>query len=87
MLNIDVVSSSFWQFARFWKNVEKAKFQMACENGVLEMNLSYRICHPDLVHFPPPPPPPPPPSSPPLFPPPFIKKTPSQLRRKERRQK
>ena len=83
MLNIDVAVNNFWQFARFWKNGETAKFQMSCENGVLEMNLSSRLGHPDLLHFPPPPPPPPP--SPPT-PPAFIRKTPSQLRRKERRQ-
>ena len=76
MLNIDVASHSFWQFARLWKNGERANFQMYCESGVLEMSFSAKIGHPDHLHFPPPPPPP--------F---FTRKTPSQLRRKEHRQK
>ena len=79
MLNIEVASNSFWQFARLWKNGETANFQMSCEHGGLEMSFSAKIGHPDILHFPPPPPPPPPSS--------FTRKTPSQLRRKERRKK
>ena len=81
MLNIEVASNSFWQFARLWKNGETANFQMSCEHGGLEMSFSAKIGHPDILHFPPPPPPPPPPPSS------FTRKTPSQLRRKERRKK
>ena len=81
MLNIDIAINSFRQFARFWKNGETAKFEMSCENGTLGMNMSANLGHPDLLHFPHPPPP----FSPP--PAPYIRKTPSQLRRMERRQK
>ena len=81
MLNIDVAVNSFWQFARFWRNGETAKFEMSCENGTIEMNISSKLGHPDLLHFPPPPPPPPT-----IPPPPFKRKNASQLQRKERRQ-
>ena len=56
MLNIDVAVNSFWQFARCWKNCEKAKLELSCENGYLGMNLSARLGHPDILHFHPPPP-------------------------------
>ena len=82
MLNIEVAQDSFWQFARFWKTGVAAKFEMSCENGFLEMNMSAVIGHPDNMHFPPPP----------IFPsvpptPHFIKrKSPSKLRRQVCRQ-
>ena len=80
MLNIEVAVNSFWQFARLWKNGETSKFEISCENGTLEMNISARLGHPDQLHFPSPPP------TPLLSPPPtaYIRKTPSQLRRMER---
>ena len=74
MVDIEIASNSFWQFARLWMNGESANFQMSCEHGGLEMSFSAKIGHPDILHFPPPPPPP---SSS------FTRKTPSQLRRKK----
>ena len=77
MLNIEVAQDSFWQFARFWKNGEDAKLEMSCKNGLLELNISAKIGHPDHLHFPPPP----------HVPAPIIRsKSPSQLRRQVRRQ-
>ena len=54
---------------------------MSCENGTLEMNISAKLGHPDLLHFLPAPPPPStiPPTS-------FKRKTSSQLQRMVRRQ-
>ena len=70
MLNIDVASHSFWQFARLWKNGETSKFEISCENGTLEMNISAKLGHLDHLHFPSPPLPYPPTPS-------CIRKTPS----------
>ena len=85
MSNLDVAVSSFWQLARHWKQGDKAKLELTCEVGSLHMQLSAALGHPDHPHFPYPPPPPPPtplaPSSPILK----KKKSPSQLRRQERR--
>ena len=83
MSNLDVAVASFWQLARHWNQGGKAKLELSCEDGNLHMQLSADLGHPDQPHFPHPPHPPPPPS----FPPPKIrKKSPSQLRRQERRQ-
>ena len=73
MLNIDVALNSFWQFARHWKNCDTAKLELSCEAGNLKMTMTSKLGHPDKVHFPPPPDP-------------FIKnKSPSMIRRQERR--
>ena len=95
MSNLDVVVSSFWQLARHWKNGEKAKLELACEGGSLHMQLSDVLGHPDHPHFPHPPPHHPsphqhPPHHSPIPPSSYSiskkKKSPSQLRRQERRQ-
>ena len=78
MSNLDVAVSSFWQLARHWKSGEKAKLELECEDGNLHLQLSAKLGHPDHPHFPTPPCPPPPVSC--------KRKSPSQLRRKERRQ-
>ena len=84
MSNLDVAVSSFWQLARHWKQGDKAKLELSCEGGSLQMQLSAVLGHPDRPHFPHPPPPPPHHApSPPLAP--VKKKSPSQLRRQERR--
>ena len=89
MLNIDVAISTFWQFARCWKNGETSKFELSCENGSLEIHMSAKLGHPDQLHFPSPPPPPSPfqpfpiPPAPPVS---LKRKSPSQQRRQERRQ-
>ena len=81
MSNLDVAVASFWQLARHWNQGGKAKLELSCEDGNLHMQLSANLGHPDQPHFPHPPPP----SS---FPPTKIrKKSPSQLRRQERRQR
>ena len=84
MSNLDVAVGSFWQLARHWKNGDKAKLELSCEDGSLHMQLSAVLGLPDQPHFSHPPPPshhaPPPP-------PPPKKKSPSQLRRQERRQR
>ena len=82
MSNLDVAVSSFWQLARHWKQGDKAKLELTCEDGSLHMQLSAALGHPDHPHFPHPPPPPPPAPSPPIL---KKKKSPSQLRRQERR--
>ena len=77
-----------WQLARHWKQGDKAKLELSCEDGSLHMQLSAVLGHPDLLHFPHPPPPhPPPPTSTPTPPVLKKKKSPSQLRRQERRRK
>ena len=83
MSNLDVAVSSFWQLARHWKQGDKAKLELSCEGGSLQMQLSAVLGHPDRPHFPHPPPPPHHAPSPPLAP--VKKKSPSQLRRQERR--
>ena len=84
MSNLDIAVGSFWQLARHWKNGDKAKLELSCEDGSLHMQLSAVLGLPDQPHFSHPPPPshhaPPPP-------PPPKKKSPSQLRRQERRQR
>ena len=79
MSNLDVAVGSFWQLARHWKNGDKAKLELSCEDGSLHMQLSAVLGLPDQPHFSHPPPhaPPPPPK----------KKSHSQLRRQERRQR
>ena len=74
--------SRFWQLARHWKQGDKAKLELSCEDGSLHMQLSAVLGHPDLPHFPHPPPPPP---FPPASPSAKKNKSPSQLRRQERR--
>ena len=82
MSNLDVAVSSFWQLARHWKQGDKAKLELSCEDGSLHMQLSALLGHPDQPHFSHPPPPPQHAPSPPLK-----KKSPSQLRRQERRKR
>ena len=69
--------SSFWQLARHWKNGQKAKLELNCEDGNLYIELSTKLGNPDHVHFPAPFPPPQPASC--------KRKSPSQLRRQQRR--
>ena len=80
MSNLDVAVSSFWQLARHWKQGDKAKLELSCEGGSLQMQLSAVLGHPDQPHFPHPPPPDHAPS-PPLAP--VKKKSPSQQRKCE----
>ena len=80
MKNLDVAVTSFWQLARHWNQGDKARLELSCEDGNLHMQLSAVLGHPDQPHFPRPPPPQAP------FPPPKKSKSPSQLRRQERRQ-
>ena len=78
MSNLDVAVPSFWQLARHWKSGQKARLELACEDGSLNLQLSAVLGLPDHVSFPTPP-----------FPPPqssFKRKSPSQLCRKDRRQ-
>ena len=88
MSNLDVAVSSFWQLARHWNQGQKAKLELSCEGGSLHMQLSAVLGHPEQPHFPHPPPahPPPPvhPSTPPVQPK-QKKKSPSKMRRQERR--
>ena len=79
MSNLDVAVTSFWQLARHWKQGDKAKLELSCEDGSLHMQLSALLGHPDQLHFPHPPPPHH------ASTPPVKKKSPSQLRRQERR--
>ena len=62
----------------------KANLELSCEDGNLYMQLSAVLGHPDQPHFPHPPPHqhPPPPHS---FPPQKKMKSPSHLRRQDRR--
>ena len=83
--NLDVAASSFWQLARHWNQGAKTKLELSCEDGSLHLQLSAVLGHPDQPHFPHPPPPHPPHPLPPSPPPPSKKKSPSQLRRQERR--
>ena len=59
------------------KNGQKAKLELKCEDENLYIRLSATLGHPDHVHFPAPIPPPQPASC--------KRKSPSQLRRQERR--
>ena len=83
MVNLEVAVSSFWQLARHWKSGEKAKLELACEGGNLHLQLSAVLGHPDHIHFPAPSPAP---SCSPL-PASCKRKSPSQIRRQERRRK
>ena len=85
MTNLDVAFASFWQLARHWNQGDKAKLELSCEDGSLQMQLSAVLGHPDKLHFPQPSPPHH--SPPPAFPLQKKKKSPSQLRRQERRQR
>ena len=70
MSNLDVALSHFWQFASHWKRGAKAKLQLSCEAGKLLLEFSAELGHPEDTHFPK--------TS-------VKKKSPSQLRRQERR--
>ena len=74
MSNLDVALSSFWQLARHWKQGDTAKLELSCEAGSLHLQLSAKLGHPDHIHFP---------QS--LNSSSCKKKSPSQLRRQERR--
>ena len=52
MSNQDVVVTSFWQLVRHWKQGDKAKLKLSCEDGSLHMQLSPALGHPDQPHFP-----------------------------------
>ena len=86
MTNLELALGSFWQLARHWKMGDTAKLELTCEGGNLQMNFSAKLGHPDLQHFQQEKPPPsstsPPVTSPPLS---CKRKTPSQLRRQDRR--
>ena len=87
MLNLEVAVSSFWQLARHWKSGEKAKLELACEGGNLHLQLSAELGHPDHIHFPAPSPAPSAaPSCAPL-PASSKRKSPSQIRRQERKRR
>ena len=79
MSNLDVAVSSFWQLARHWKQGEKASLQLSCEDGTLHIQLSADLGHPEEPHFPQSP------QTPQTLHPSCKRKSPSQLRRQERR--
>ena len=79
MSNLDVALAGFWQIARHWKKGDKAKLELSCEAGSLHLQLSAMLGHPDQPHFPHPSPPPSTSSC--------KRKSPSQLRRQDRRRK
>ena len=86
--NLDVAVSSFWQLARHWNQGQKAKLELSCEGGSLHMQLSAVLGHPEQPHFPHPPPAHPPPTVHPSTPsvqPKQKNKSPSKIRRQERR--
>ena len=70
---LDFALASFWEFARIWKSGKKCKFTLSCDGGVGEIHLVAGLGAAEEPHFP------------------FHgsraqrKKTPSQLRREERR--
>ena len=88
MINLELALGSFWQLARHWKMGDTAKLELTCEGGNLQMNFSAKLGHPDLQHFQQE-------KSPPSSTSPFVtspplsckRKTPSQLRRQERRRR
>ena len=88
MINLELVLGSFWQLARHWKMGDTAKLELTCEGGNLQMNFSAKLGHPDLQHFQQE-------KSPPSSTSPFVtspslpckRKTPSQLRRQDRRRR
>ena len=73
MSHLDVALASFWQIARLWQQGEAAKIEMSCEAWSLNIQLNAKFGHSDLLHF--------------LnhSAPPCKRKSPSQLRRQERR--
>ena len=73
MSYFDVALASFWQLARHRQQCEAAKLETSCEAGSLHIQLNAKLGHPDLLHFHHP-------SAPPC-----TRKSPSQLRRQERR--
>ena len=75
MSNLDVAVASFWQLARHWKKGDQAKLELSCEGESLHIKLSAVLGHPDHPHFP----------DPTNVSPTHKKKSPSQLRRHERR--
>ena len=85
MINLEVALGSFWQLARHWKMGDTAKLELACEGGNLHMQLSAKLGHPDLQHFKQPPQSPSLPSC--STPSSGKMKTPSQLRRQDRRRR
>ena len=74
MSNLDVALAGFWQIARHWKQGDTAKIELSCEAGSLLMQLTAKLGHPDQPHFP---------ST--SLSPALKRKSPSQLRRQERR--
>ena len=52
MSNLDVAVTSFWQLGRHWKQGDKAKLELSCEDGTLHIQLSALLGHPDKPHFP-----------------------------------
>ena len=52
MTNLDVAFASFWQLARHWNQGDKAKLELSCEDGSLQMQLSVVLGHPKKLHFP-----------------------------------
>ena len=86
MTNLELALGSFWQLARHWKMGDSAKLELSCEGGNLQMNFSAKLGHPDLQHFQQEKPPTSSTSTPATSPPLSCKrKTPSQLRRQDRR--
>ena len=79
MSNLDLAVTSFWQLARHWNQGEKAKLELACEDGTLHLQLSAELGHPEKPHF----------TQTPQAPQtPYHsckRKSPSQMRRQERR--
>ena len=73
MSNLDVAIASFWQLARHWQHGEAVKLEMFSEAGSLNIQLNAKLGHPDHLHFHH------------LSAPPSKRKSPSQLRRQERR--
>ena len=86
MINLELALGSFWQLARHWKMGDTAKLELSCEGGNLQLNFSAKLGHPDNQHFQkeelPTSSTPPPSTSPPAS---CKRKTPSQLRRQDRR--
>ena len=86
MTNLELALGSFWQLARHWKMGDTAKLELTCEGENLQMNFSAKLGNPDLQHFqhemPPPSSTSPSVTSPSLS---CKRKTPSQLRRQDRR--
>ena len=76
-MNLNVEVKSFWQLARHCKNGPTAKLELNCDGKNLYIQLSAMLGHPDHVHFPAPFPPPHPDSC--------KRKSPSKLRRQERK--